>query len=155
MRALIHDLSNFKLICRSYFTIPETVSQTLAYVNLTGFLNLLERASLTSIVDNLHQTTIFVPSNDAIAAARISSSTAAQLQFFVYSHIIPDFLGYLPQLRNFPTLTTLANTTVTVTIQNEAYIIGGAKIIDPDIITDNGVIHEMDKVSLYVFHSAV
>ena len=96
----------------------------------------------------MHRITIFVPSNAAIAAVSSSYSTPSQIQTFVYSHIIPDFLGYLPQLTDGLTLRTLANTTVTVTIVNNIYYINGAKIINPDVLTDNGVIDVIDNVSI-------
>ena len=95
----------------------------------------------------MHRITIFVPSNAAIAAVSSSYSTPSQIQTFIYSHIVPNFLGYLPQLTNGLTLHTLANTTLTVTIVDNIYYINGAQIIDPDVLTDNGVIDVIDKVS--------
>jgi uncharacterized surface protein with fasciclin (FAS1) repeats len=124
------------------------VSLTLAYTGLTGFLGLITDTNLSAIIDNTHRITIFVPSNAAIASVRSSYSTPAQIQNFVYSHIVPDFLGYLPQLTNGLALTTLANNTVTIIIQDNVYFVNGAKIIDPDVLTDNGAILAVDQVSL-------
>jgi hypothetical protein len=124
------------------------VSLTLAYTNLTGLLDLITDANLSATIDNSHRITIFAPTNAAIASVRSSYSTPAQIQNFVYSHIVPNFLGYLPQLTNGLALTTLANTTVTITIQDNVYFVNGAEVIDPDIITDNGVILEINQASL-------
>jgi uncharacterized surface protein with fasciclin (FAS1) repeats len=128
------------------------VSRTLAYTNLTGFLDLINNANLSAIIDNMHRITIFVPTNAAIANVRSSYSTPAQIQNFIYSHTVPNFLGYLPQLIDGLTLTTLANTTVTITVRNNVYFVNGAEIIDPDIVTDNGVILAINQVSpdLYI-----
>jgi hypothetical protein len=123
------------------------VSETLAHNNYTAFLNLLNEANLTSIVDNLHRITLFVPTNSALAAVSTATSTPAQIQTLVYSHIVPNFLGYLPSLYNGLTLTTLANTTLTVTVTDGEYFVNGAHIVDPDVLTDNGVIDLIDKVS--------
>jgi hypothetical protein len=135
------------LTWNSYFTIPVLVSQTLAHTNLTAFLNLLNQVNLTSIVDNLHRITIFVPTNSALAAASVPTSTPTDIQNLIYSHIVSNFSGYLPDLFNGLTLTTLANTTLTVTVADGEYYVNGAHIIDPDVLTDNGVINIIDKVS--------
>jgi Fasciclin domain len=135
-----------KLTIFSWFTIPQDVSDTLAYTNLTVFLDLLNQANLTDFVDNLHRITIFVPSNAALAAYGATNNTSGQILDLVYQHIVPNFLGYLPALTNGLTLTTLANTTITITVRNGLYFANGVQIIDPDMLTDNGVINVVDGV---------
>jgi uncharacterized surface protein with fasciclin (FAS1) repeats len=110
-------------------------------------LNLIQRANLVDTINDMHRITIFVPSSEAIATANTSSSTPSQIRNFIYSYIVPDFLGYLPQLTDGRNLTTLANTTIKIAIRDHVYFVNGVEILDPDLITDNGVMHLIDGVS--------
>jgi uncharacterized surface protein with fasciclin (FAS1) repeats len=119
-------------------------------MNLIAYLDLINKANLSSIIDNSHRITVFVPPNAAIGQVASSYSTSSRIQKLVYSHIVPKFLGYLPQLTNGLTLTILANTTVSITFRDNLYYVNGAQITDPDIITDNGVAIGIDQASLMI-----
>lgn len=61
-------------------------------------------------------------------------------------HVVPNFAGYLPSLVNGSTLTTLAGTNLTVTIQGDDYYIDDALIVSSNLITENGVSHVINQV---------
>lgn len=61
-------------------------------------------------------------------------------------HIVADFLGYLPALTNGATFTTQGGTNITVKIIGGNYYINNAKIIDSNLLVDNGVCHVVDSV---------
>jgi uncharacterized surface protein with fasciclin (FAS1) repeats len=88
--------------------------------------------------------TIFAPSNAAFAAANISSSA---LPSVLGGHVIPNFVGYLPLLLNESSFTTLSGNVITITIKDDAFFVNGAQIVSPNIITENGVVHVINKVS--------
>jgi uncharacterized surface protein with fasciclin (FAS1) repeats len=67
--------------------------------------------------------------------------------------VIPNFVGYLPSLKNGSTYTTRAGTTVTVTVQGSDYYINNAKIIGANMILENGVAHVVDQVRLLLLMS--
>jgi uncharacterized surface protein with fasciclin (FAS1) repeats len=128
--------------------VPVSVSETLAALKLSGFANLLAQANLSASIDSLSSITVFVPSNAAIAAAGISSLTPSEAINYANAHIIPNFVGYLPLLKDGATYPTLGGGVVTISVKNGAYFVNGAEIVVPDVIIDSGVMHVIDKVSL-------
>jgi uncharacterized surface protein with fasciclin (FAS1) repeats len=131
----------------SYFTIPVKVSASLKARNLTSFLNLIQKANLTTQLDTQTGITVFAPSNDAIAAYSNATYSSTSLQTLVKSHVVADFVGFLPLLTDGLTLTTLAGTKIKVTVKGGDVFINDAKIIFSNIVTENGVIQVIDKVS--------
>ncbi|KAK3936511.1 FAS1 domain-containing protein [Diplogelasinospora grovesii] len=131
----------------NYFTIPETVSNTANAAGLSTFGKLASSANLTGSLDNTPITTVFLPSNAAFAAANISTSTgAAAAARLLGGHILPNFLGYLPNLHDGDTLTTQGGKTLTVKVKGKDYYINNAKISQANIILPNGVAHVVDSV---------
>jgi len=145
---LVHIVNNF-------FTLPESLSATAVANGHTTFTSLTNSSNLTAILDNTPSITCFIPTNAAFASSNTtgSSSTSNMLSGFV----IPNFVGYLPSLKNGSTYTTRAGMTVTVTVQGSDYYINNAKIIGANMILENGVAHVVDQVIKPVvvpFHGA-
>ncbi len=137
-----------------YFTVPVLVSETLRATNLTGFGDLLTQTNLSSSIDARSSITIFAPSNAAFAARNASSQTSTGPLSLASAHVIPNFVGYLPVLQDGATHRTLAGDVVTVRMVNGSYFINDARIIETNIITDNGVIHVIDEVSCLLLANA-
>jgi len=90
---------------------------------------------------------VFVPSDAAFAAAGGAGNVN------LANHIIPNFLGVTPNLKDGLELTTQAGTTVTVSVKGGEIFLGSARILANDVITSNGAIQVIDKVrmtSLYL-----
>jgi hypothetical protein len=83
--------------------------------------------------------TAFVPANDAFDGRQMNTSVLRQ-------HILPDFLGYTPDLIDGWTQTTMDGTSVTISYQRDAYYVNNARVVWPNVITKNGVIHYIDSV---------
>jgi uncharacterized surface protein with fasciclin (FAS1) repeats len=130
---------------KSYFTLPALISETAIADNHTTFTDLAASANLTSTIDNTPAVTCFIPTNAAFAEPNSTSSydTTASL---LLSHIIPDFIGYLPSLTNGATFTTQGGTNITVSVKGGNFYINNAKIIASNLIVDNGVCHVLDSV---------
>jgi uncharacterized surface protein with fasciclin (FAS1) repeats len=132
----------------SYFTFPKSVSASLEANNLTAFENLIARANLTAELDNLTGITVFAPSNATLATySNASYALPSTLQNLVKGHVVQGFVGFLPLLTNGLVLNTLAGTQLKVTVQNGVVYINDAKITFSNIVTENGVIQVIDKVS--------
>jgi uncharacterized surface protein with fasciclin (FAS1) repeats len=99
---------------------------------------------MSSMIDSTPLTTIFLPTDAAFAAANISASSAPAS--LLTGLIVPNFLGYLPNLQNGAQLTTQSGTVLTVTVKGSDYYINGAKITTSNVITTNGVAHIIDQV---------
>jgi uncharacterized surface protein with fasciclin (FAS1) repeats len=129
------------------FTLPASLSVTLQAAGETTFASLSSSANLTDTLDNTPFSTFFIPSNGAFANAGTSSPTAGTANL-LEGHVIPNFVGYLPNLVNGSTLTTLTGSVVTVTIQGDNYFINNALIVSSNLILENGVAHVIDQVCL-------
>jgi len=126
------------------FTLPASLSTTLQASGETTFTSLASSANLTDAFDNIPASTFFIPSNEAFANAIASPSTATAT--LLEGHVIPNFLGYLPNLVNGSTLTTQSGSVVTVTIQGDNYFINNAMIVSSNLILENGVAHVIDQI---------
>lgn len=89
---------------------------------------------------------MFTPSNAAFSASN-STANPSTLPNLLNNHVIPNFLGYLPALKDGATYQTLANETLRITVKNGVYYVNGAKIIKANTIIENGVAHVIDSVS--------
>ncbi|KAH8888943.1 FAS1 domain-containing protein [Thozetella sp. PMI_491] len=113
---------------------------------LKTFSSLIANSTnFTTGLDTNPLTTVFLPSDAAFAAANISASTSVSPNFLP-GHVVPNFLGYLPNLQNGAKLKTQTGDVLTVTFSGGSYYINGAKIITANIILPNGVAHIVNKV---------
>ena len=121
------------------------LSSTAESTGQTTFVSLTNGSNQTSVLDSTPLITVFIPTNDAFAAANIStaSNTTASL---LSAHVLENFAGYLPSLTNGSTFVTQGGTSITVTIQGEDFYINNAKIVSSNLIIDNGVAHVIDTV---------
>ncbi|GAB1316990.1 hypothetical protein MFIFM68171_07200 [Madurella fahalii] len=127
-------------------TLPSTMSSTLPPVGAEAFAATLQKVGLATQLDYMPGITVLAP-NDAAWNA-VSDLPDDQLAQLCREHIIVDFPGYTPLLRNGSTYGTLGKTNVTISVQGEQVSIGGARIVKSDAIIINGVVHTVDKVSL-------
>ncbi|KAK2593615.1 hypothetical protein QQS21_008663, partial [Conoideocrella luteorostrata] len=94
-------------------------------------------------MDKLHSVTLFLPSNAAL------STTAGQPALtdpkLVSDHIVSDFVGYLPDLKDGAVLNTRSGLSLTIRADKCRYYVNGALITQPNIILDSGVAHIIDQ----------
>jgi hypothetical protein len=135
---LIHTTDGF-------FTVPSSLSSTAESTGETTFVSLTDSLNLTDALDSTPFITVFIPTNDAFAAANASTASADTVSI-LSGHVVPNFAGYLPLLTNGSTIVTQAGTSLTVTIDGDNYFINDAQIVSSNLITDNGVAHVIDKV---------
>ncbi|KAF7513217.1 hypothetical protein GJ744_010613 [Endocarpon pusillum] len=136
---LIHRVTDF-------FTIPQDFTTTFNATNQTSFSAGLQSTNLSSTLSHPSGVTVFSTSNSAYTAGTSNSTSPAQLSSLLSNHVVPGFLGYLPELRDGQNLTTVGGTTLTVSIRGGDYYINEARIVKADLITDNGVAHVLDKI---------
>ncbi|OAA45623.1 FAS1 domain protein [Metarhizium rileyi] len=138
----------FVHITDSYFTRPQSLSNTSQSTGQTTFANLAASGNLTATLDNMHSVTVFVPSNNALSSSsRLCGSDAAQL---VSNHVVSGFVGYLPELKDGATLKTLTGETLNIKVSEGRYYVNGALITLANMIMDNGVAHVIDKPLTHV-----
>jgi uncharacterized surface protein with fasciclin (FAS1) repeats len=133
----------------SFFTIPETLSETLAStVSTSRFSSFL--ASSNNTRDSAPSITVFAP-NDAAFLAGFNSNTTlspGQVGSFLNAHVIEGFAAYSPLLVSGASYKTASGARVNISTTREGIPIlnGNAAVVGPDIVIANGVVHVIDQV---------
>lgn len=126
-------------------TLPLNISATLIESNYTAAVGALEKAGIASgpHPDNV---TAFIPSNEAFEAiANIANNaTAAQLGQLLGYHLVPNMVLYSTDLSQNKTLTA-GNLSWTITNEGGNTFINNAKVIVPNVIVQEGVVHIIDE----------
>jgi uncharacterized surface protein with fasciclin (FAS1) repeats len=107
------------------------------------------QTNLANTVDNLQDVTIFAPSNAAFQAigSAVGSLSTAQLANILEYHVINGTVGYSTLLTN-ESIPTVAGKNVTITIEDGSVFVNSAKVIVPNVLVANGVVHVIDKYVL-------
>jgi uncharacterized surface protein with fasciclin (FAS1) repeats len=111
--------------------------------SLRGALN---ATNLLDTVNNLPNVTIFAPNNAALQAigGSLSNLTTEQISSVLTYHAVPGVLGYSSGLKNGTVLPTVNGANLTVTINDGRVFINNARVITPDVLVANGVVHVID-----------
>ena len=130
---------------------PESTFKTVADAILrNNLLQILERGlEHTDLVDALREEgpfTVFAPVNNAFAAlepadlAALFDDKQGILRNTMLNHVVAmDLLA--TDLEDGQVLTTLLGEEVMVEINEEGVFIGGSKVLQTDIVAENGVVH--------------
>ncbi len=128
--------------------LPPWVSQSLYDVlmekqDLMAFSKLVQKSSFQSLL--IDPLTILAPNNAAMAMAGnvASSSNVTLIDEFVFRHVLAGNL-YTTVLGS--SVMSLGNETLKVKTNGTDIFIGGAKIVQSDILASNGVIQVIDHV---------
>lgn len=134
-------------IIDTVLTLPASDSSTAAAANLTSLAGALTSAKLVQTVDSLSDVTIFAPSNAAFQAigSALGNLSTAQLTSILEYHVVKGTVGYSSILRN-TSLPTVNGANVTITIENGSVFVNSAKVITPNVLVNNGVVHVIDGV---------
>lgn len=100
---------------------------------------------MASAVDGLRDITIFAPSNPAFQSigSVLANASTADLTSILQYHVINGSIAYSPTLRN-TTVTTLGGQNLTITVANGTVFVNSARVVNPDVLIANGVMHVID-----------
>jgi len=134
-------------IIDQFLTLPESCTSSLLQKNLTGLSTALNRTDLSSTVDTANNFTCIAPSNDAFL---MSGSPQLHANIYNLSQMVTYHTINQPVYGDFlmdgQVYTSIGNDQIVVTVNASGSYFNGAKIIERDIITTNGVLHIIDKV---------
>ncbi|EAA30257.1 Fasciclin-domain-containing protein [Neurospora crassa] len=126
----------------SLLEIPGSIPSTLSlFPNLSNLTALLTQSSLAGPVSEAAGITVLAPDDSAFAAVNISALTDEQIVGILSQHVIVDYVGYSPLLKDGQVFKTLANGTITVAVRDSGVYFNGAKVTASDVIVENGVVH--------------
>ena len=135
-------------IIDALLTIPLSDSVTLLTSNLTALAGAAISANLVPTLEAAPDLTIFAPNNDAFQAIASASSTlspAALADILTY-HVVPRTVAYSVDLTN-TSLPTLQGRDVDIVVHPDgAVFVNNARVINADILLENGVLHVLDAV---------
>jgi uncharacterized surface protein with fasciclin (FAS1) repeats len=133
-------------IIDTVLTLPISDAATAVAAGLTSLAGALTTANLVSTVNGLKDVTIFAPSNAAFEAigSAVGSLTTDQLTSILTYHVVVGTVGYSTTLTN-TTLKTVNGGSVTITVEDGSIFVNSARVIIPDVLVANGVVHVIDK----------
>ncbi|KAF7504443.1 hypothetical protein GJ744_002247 [Endocarpon pusillum] len=128
-------------------TLPRPVSESLVRIGETNFVQELQQAGLKDEVDKTPNVTCFAPTNQALASiTQVDNLTPAQRFTLLSNHVVFGTTAYSPDLIDGASLTTTAGTAITVSRRGGDLFLDGARVLQSDVITINGVCHVIDKL---------
>jgi uncharacterized surface protein with fasciclin (FAS1) repeats len=129
-------------------TLPVGVFDTAAAANLTSFRGAVNATGLIDTVENTPDLTIFAPTSEAFRSVygALEGLEEQDLQNILAYHVVNGSSpGYSSTLENGTTLQTAFGQNLTITIENGTYFVNAARVITPNILVANGVVHIIDK----------
>lgn len=118
------------------------------------FCNAAERAGLSDLLDAKGTYTAFMPTDAAFGklpygmlANLLLPEHREQLAHILSSHIAPVH-RLVAEFSRWDSLTTLSGRIVAIQSVNTQVSFGIGKVVLPDIVTSNGLIHGIDRVNI-------
>jgi uncharacterized surface protein with fasciclin (FAS1) repeats len=125
--------------------IPKKLTETAIAANLSAAAGAFTQAKVSTNLSDARNITVFAPSNGAFAkvssvVANLSESELAKVMDY---HVINGTVGYSSLLNN-GILETTAGEKVNIKIDKGTVWVNAAKVIVPDVLIANGVVHVID-----------
>ncbi|KAK0749610.1 FAS1 domain-containing protein [Schizothecium vesticola] len=138
-------------IIDTVLTVPPNVAQTAVNTGLTSLAGAATAAQLLDGLNSLSDLTIFAPNNDAFEAigSVVTTLPPQTLAGILNYHVLPRGVRFSTDLiaAGSPVqFTTSQGQNLTVSRLNGQLFVNSARILIPDIITANGVVHVIDNV---------
>jgi transforming growth factor-beta-induced protein len=137
-------------IVDTVLTVPASPAETAIDTGLTSIAGALSKVNLVGPLNALRDVTVFAPSNLAFEAISsiVNGASMSDLNNVLRYHVITGQVKFSTDLAMNGmqmTLQTALGESVTIRTENGQVFVNSAKVIIPDIITSNGVVHVIDK----------
>jgi len=127
-------------------SVPMGIADTLRAANLTAALGAVQAANVTGALTSAKDLTIFIPNNEAFRAiGNLSAALGPELPKILQYHVVAGSVLYSPDITN-TSLTTLNGANITISVINENVFVNDAKVITPNVLVANGVVHVIDNL---------
>ncbi|KAF2263794.1 Fasciclin-domain-containing protein [Lojkania enalia] len=133
----------------SVLTLPLSVLDTLNIADLTALRGAVNTTDSISAVNDTPDLTIFAPTNEAFQSigSALQNLTDEDLANILSYHVVNSTVGYSTDLENGTSLQTIQGSNVTITIDtNGTVFVNAARVVTPNILVANGVVHIIDNV---------
>lgn len=136
-------------IISQFLTLPQNVSATAVALNLTSAVGAIQTLNLTQQIDNTEDLTVFLPNNAAFqrVGGNLANLSTTDLANILSYHVVPGRVLYSTQIMNGSSVGTLSQgSNLTARLEGEDVYINQARVIRPNVLVANGVIHVIDRV---------
>lgn len=132
-------------------TVPGSITATLEYLNYTGvstLINNVQGGALAKTIDSMAGVTLFVPTNEAIQKYTATSPSPNDIPTVLGQHIVASRVVYSPLLIDQGSMISSSGQDIVFDSKAGTVKVGNytAKILQTDIIAQQGVIHQIDNV---------
>lgn len=146
--AVVHVITDV-LPLPSAQPVVETIAATPSLSILTSLVTMPQLANDLAPLSGPGPFTVFAPSNDAVAALKVSLDDPAQVGDVLKYHVVPGAAVFSGDLKASQTVTAFNGGKLVVKRAEDGSVtVNGANVIQADVKADNGVIHIIDKVLL-------
>ena len=130
----------------TFLVPPVNISTTAVALGLSSAAGALEQATLVAPLDVATDVTAFVPSNEAFEAigSALANATISELTSILEYHVVNGTVAYSTDVVN-ETVPTLQGSNLTLTVEGGSVFVNQAKVIIPNILVANGVVHVIDR----------
>ena len=127
------------------------IVQTLADKNFVTLVELINVSGLEKTLAEDGIYTVFAPTDKAFAELPVNAVPALknntqELKKVLTYHVVAGKILMKKDLENMTSVKTLEGGELAVNVTANGIQVGGANITEADILTSNGVIHQIDKV---------
>ncbi|ORY01305.1 Fasciclin-domain-containing protein [Basidiobolus meristosporus CBS 931.73] len=126
---------------------PVSPSETAKNAGLSSAEDATNKINITQSIDNLRGATFFAPNNDAFkAATNLGGLSNEQLTRLIKYHLVTPAVLYSGNLTNGTSFTSGEGARLNIHAQNGNLYVNNARIVTPNVLTKNGVVHVIDTV---------
>ncbi|KAK7706731.1 hypothetical protein SLS63_013921 [Diaporthe eres] len=131
--------------------LPHNISETTNLVNkLHEFWRLVNMAQSRELLEELHDTTVFLPNDAAVKKVlpTLDSLAPEELAAVIANHVVPNYVLYHTQFTSrAQEYSTLGGKKIIVTRKSADNVLANeANILEADVLIYGGVAHVIDKV---------
>ncbi len=121
-----------------------TTATAAGLISLSGAI---DEANLGDMLDTAKDVTIFAPTNEAFQAigSALGDLSAEQLTDILSYHVVMGTVAYSTDLTNDQKIRTEQGEEITISIDNGTVFANGARVIIPNVLVANGVVHVIDQ----------
>ncbi|CAI6340084.1 unnamed protein product [Periconia digitata] len=135
-------------IIDSILVPPANILDTASAFNLSAFRGAVNATNLATTLTSTPDVTIFAPNNEAFTNinSEITELDTETLANILAHHVINGTVGYSTDLEDGQNLTSAFGQNITITERNGTVFVNQAKVVTPNILIGNGVLHIIDAV---------
>lgn len=137
----------FFQIVDKFLSLPLNCTDSIRRWKMNSYRASLDRTGLGTPLDTTRNVTCFTPNDQAFSQAGNPNVTAniTALEHLIKFHTVTEPL-YSNFLRDGQTFTTFSNEVIRISVRDGEMFVNDAKIINKNIITNNGLMHVIDRV---------